>query len=210
MKCLDDFDDFQSAPAAPSQSSAAAVKPAQSAPKKSNDIFDLLGEDSTFTSSSTPPPTSSQQPQRQQQQQQQPQQNNLMLSQAMSFDTLVAGSTQLTQSPVIQPSSLHNTNTNNSANSTPAQSNTPKNNTESKPIGGMWSQASNMFALDSLGSKAAPAKPAQGPSMNAMKNSSVNAGWNNWASANPSPSAQQQQPQQQKPKQSSAFDDLLF
>lgn len=130
-----------------------------------------------------------------------------MLSQAMSFDTLVAGSTQLTQSPVIQPSSLHNTNTNNnSANSsTPAQSNTPKNNTDSKPIGGMWSQASNMFALDSLGSKAAPAKPAQGPSMNAMKNSSVNAGWNNWASANPSPS-----PQQQKPKQSSAFDDLLF
>lgn len=201
----DDFDDFQSAPSA--KPSAPQVKPAQTTtvPKKSNDIFDLLSEDSTFTSA----PTQPQQQKAQQQQQQQPQNSNLMLSQAMSFDTLVAGSTQLTQSPVIQPSSVHNSAPSTNAANTPTQSNTSNTTTkESKPIGGMWSQASNLLALDSLGTKQVPAKPTQGPSMNSLKNSSVNAGWNNWASANPSPSAQQ--PQQPKSKQSSAFDDLLF
>lgn len=167
---LDDFDDFQSAPAIKSS----APKQVQPAPK--NDIFDLLGDDSTFTSAPTP------------QRQQQP---NLMLSQGMTFETLVAGNTQLKHSPVIQPSS------------TP--SNAPAKTTNSKPIGGIWSQASNLVMLDSLGSTSAPAKPTQGPSMNSLKNTSVNAGWNNWASANPSPAAQPQQT-----KQSSAFDDLLF
>lgn len=154
------------------------------APARKNDIFDLLGDDSTFTSAPTP------------QRQQQQQQPNLMLSQAMSFDTLVANNSQLNHSPVIQPS----------APKTPSQGTTTSNN-QSAAIGGIWSQASNLVMLDSLGSKAEPVKPTQGPSMNSLKNTSVNAGWNNWASANPSSAAQ---PQQTTTKQSSAFDDLLF
>ncbi|KAI7889823.1 uncharacterized protein EV154DRAFT_513577 [Mucor mucedo] len=188
----DDFDDFQSAPAAVKPTSApTAVK---TAPK--NDIFDLLGDDSTFTSAPSP------QPQQQQQQQQQYQKPNLMLSQGMTFETLVAGNSQLNYSPVIQPSTVQRASTPTAA---PAVSQTKTQ--QPAAIGGIWSQASNLVMLDSLGSNAAPAKPTQGPSMNSLKNTSVNAGWNNWASANPSPAAQ---PQPQQTKQSSAFDDLLF
>jgi epsin len=165
--------------------------------KKANDIFDLLGEDNTFTS----PPVIPQQPQHRQAQ-------NLMLSQGMSFDTLVANSNTSSstashqQSPAMQPMST----------SSPVSGQTKPAATESKPaIGGIWSGASNLLSLDSLGTKAVPVKPAQGPSMNSLKNSSTNAGWNNWASANPSSNnQQQQQQQQQQKKQSSAFDDLLF
>lgn len=122
----------------------------------------------------------------------------------MTFETLVAGNSQLNYSPVIQPSSVQKPST-----PAPAAPATPVNQTKNQQpaIGGIWSQASNLVMLDSLGSNAAPVKPTQGPSMNSLKNTSVNAGWNNWASANPSPAAQSQ-PQQTK--QSSAFDDLLF
>ncbi|KAI8064086.1 hypothetical protein BDF21DRAFT_428183 [Thamnidium elegans] len=186
----DDFDDFQSAPITTTK--AAAVKTTTTSAKKSNDIFDLLGDDSTFSS---PAPTK--------------QPNNLMLSQGMNFDTLTTGTVS---QPVIQPSSSGlNTpsglNTS-SGRSTPSVTNIPT--TNDTPIGGMWSQASNFVMLDSLGKTSAPIKPTQGPSMNSLKNNSVNAGWNNWASANTSTQQQQQQQQQEKPKQSSAFDDLLF
>jgi epsin len=185
---LDDFDDFQSAPTVQQhQPSSSTTAP----PKKANDIFDLLGEDNAFTSSPVAP-----------QQSQQPQAQSLMLSQGISFDILTANSNTSSssiphqQSPAIQPLS-------NPSSAQPAE-------TENKPtIGGIWSGASNLISLDSLGTKATPTKPAQGPSMNSLKNSSANAGWNNWASANPSPNNQQQQQQQQK-KQTSAFDDLLF
>ncbi|KAI8888445.1 ENTH-domain-containing protein [Backusella circina FSU 941] len=165
----DDFDDFQSAPQPP---------PAQtgSSTKKSNDIFDLLGDD-TFTSTTTPTPA--------------PQQPNLMLAQPMSFDTLVSNQNTTTTTPPIQP---HNT---------PAAQTPQKTNTELP--GGIWSQASNLISLDSLGAKnSSPVKTTNaGPSMNSLKNNSVNAGWNNWANANATP--------QQPPKQSNnAFDDLLF
>jgi epsin len=128
-----------------------------------------------------------------------------MLSQGMTFESLVAASSNLTQSPVIQPSSASGYSTPSNNNNTPAKNNTTNDN---KPIGGIWSQASNLVSLDSLGKKTEAAKPAQGPSMNSLKNSSVNAGWNDWATQNPSTT--QQQPQQQQTKQSSAFDDLLF
>lgn len=127
-----------------------------------------------------------------------------MLSQGISFDTLASnGNTSSLaahrQSPAMQPM----------ATSSPASSGAKLTTTsENKPaIGGIWSGASNLLSLDSLGTKAAPAKPAQGPSMNSLKNSSASTGWNNWASANPSTN---NQPQQQQKKQSSAFDDLLF
>jgi epsin len=123
------------------------------------------------------------------QQQQQQQQPNLMLAQPMSFDTLV--SNQSTTTPPIQPQNA------------PAASQTAPQ--KSELPGGIWSQASNLISLDSLGAKNTPVKTTNtGPSMNSLKNNSVNAGWNNWASANATPTSQQ------PPKQSSAFDDLLF
>lgn len=144
-------------------------------------------------------------------QQQQTQPHNLMLSQGISFDTLVASNSSAS-SPALQPMNL----TNAGGNHTPVmqqqqQKQQQQSSTDNTPMGGIWSQASISLSLDSLGSKAAPAKPAQGPSMNALKNNSVNAGWNNWATANTSQPQQQQQQQQQQPaKQSSVFDDLLL
>ncbi|GAN10493.1 ENTH-domain-containing protein [Mucor ambiguus] len=198
----DDFDDFQSAPTNTQQQQTASAPPpktAHTAPKKSNDIFDLLGDDSTFTSSTTSSPVIPQQ--------QQTQPHNLMLSQGISFDSLVTGnSSSAASSPAIQP--MHAAAMGGSGRQTPVMQQQQKQpSTDNTAIGGMWSQASISLSLDSLGSKQAPAKPAQGPSMNALKNNSVNAGWNNWASANTS---QPQQPQQSSGKQSSAFDDLLF
>ncbi|EPB89724.1 hypothetical protein HMPREF1544_03387 [Mucor circinelloides 1006PhL] len=201
----DDFDDFQSAPTNTQQQTTTAPPPQKpahiaAASKKSNDIFDLLGDDNTFTSSSTSSPVVPQQ------QQAQPQ--NLMLSQGIAFDTLVTGNNSSeASSPAIQPM---NAAMNSSGRQTPVmqQQQQKQPSTDNTPMGGIWSQTSISLSLDSLGSKQAPAKPAQGPSMNALKNNSVNAGWNNWASANTS----QPQPQQQQStnKQSSAFDDLLF
>lgn len=67
----------------------------------------------------------------------------------------------------------------------------------------MWAQASNFVSLDSLGKKTNHNMPSAGPSMNALKSSSVQADWNNWANSN------QQQAQPSKPK-NSVFDDLLL
>ncbi|KAL9539089.1 hypothetical protein MBANPS3_010471 [Mucor bainieri] len=70
---------------------------------------------------------------------------------------------------------------------------------------GMWAQASNFVSLDSLGKKSSNTAQSTGPSMNALKNTSVQADWNNWASNNQTKPAA---PPAAKP--SSAFDDLLF
>ncbi|EPB86800.1 hypothetical protein HMPREF1544_06416 [Mucor circinelloides 1006PhL] len=69
---------------------------------------------------------------------------------------------------------------------------------------GMWAQASNFVSLDSLGKKSSNNTQTTGPSMNALKNTSVQADWNNWASNN------QTKPATPATKTSSAFDDLLF
>ncbi|ORX50142.1 ENTH-domain-containing protein [Hesseltinella vesiculosa] len=73
--------------------------------------------------------------------------------------------------------------------------------------GGIWSQASSFVSLDSLGKSNQPAKTTTGPSMNAMKSSSVNAGWQSWATNNTS-TPPPTQPTNNKPK--SSLDDLLF
>lgn len=70
---------------------------------------------------------------------------------------------------------------------------------------GMWAQASNFVSLDSLGKKTSNTTQSTGPSINALKNTSVQADWNNWASKNPTKPAA---PPAAKP--SSAFDDLLL
>ncbi|RCH87728.1 hypothetical protein CU097_000934, partial [Rhizopus azygosporus] len=161
----DDFDDFQSAPAPPSTTATAHghASTATAASKKTNDIFDLLGDDS-FTAPPAP----------------QQQGSGLMLSQAMSYDTLAANRTipSNTSSPIQQTTQIKNT-----AKASETESNTS--------IGGIWSQASSFVSLDSLGKKSEPAKPSTGPSMNTLRNSSSSANWGNWG-------------------QSSAFDDLLF
>jgi epsin len=141
-------------------------------------------------------------------QQQQTQPHNLMLSQGISFDTLVASNSSAS-SPALQPMNPTNVGGNHTPVMQQQQQQKQQPSTDNTPMGGIWSQASISLSLDSLGSKAAPAKPAQGPSMNSLKNNSVNAGWNNWATANTS-RPQQQQQQQQPAKQSSVFDDLLF
>ncbi|KAI8087951.1 uncharacterized protein B0P05DRAFT_530816 [Gilbertella persicaria] len=140
---LDDFDDFQSAPpAANTTTTTTTVASTTKVPKKSNDIFDLLGDEDTFTST--------------------PQQQNLVLSQGFSFDTLQQ------QQPQQQ---------------------------QQTPMNGIWSQASNLISLDSLGStQPKPTQPTQGPSMNALKQ---NANWDNWNSAPKKPTA-------------NSLDDLLF
>jgi epsin len=181
----DDFDDFQSAPAPPSIT--ATTTNTYAASKKTNDIFDLLGDDS-FTAPPAP----------------QQQGSGLMLSQAMSYDTLAANRTipSNTSSPIQQTTQIKNT-----GKASETESNIS--------IGGIWSQASSFVSLDSLGKKSEPAKPLTGPSMNALRSSSSSANWGNWGVANSSNVQQQQQQQrqqqqQQQTKQSSAFDDLLF
>lgn len=70
---------------------------------------------------------------------------------------------------------------------------------------GMWAQASNFVSLDSLGKKSNNNAPAAGPSMNSLKSTSVQSGWNNWASNN-----QQAPPPPKAVNKTSAFDDLLL
>ncbi|KAI9470501.1 MAG: hypothetical protein EXX96DRAFT_597424 [Benjaminiella poitrasii] len=81
----------------------------------------------------------------------------------------------------------------------------------STPMGGIWSQASNLLSLDSLGTNTPSSinstQKVQGPSMNSLKNASVNAGWNNWATPTSSTTPANQQ---QQAKKSSVFDDLLL
>ncbi|KAI7898453.1 uncharacterized protein BX663DRAFT_524775 [Cokeromyces recurvatus] len=176
----DDFDDFVSA----TQSNNVPPKPPHQTPQKSQDIFDLLGEENTFTTPSDPIRKS--------------QGRDLMLSQA--FDTLtVSKSTE--QLTTKQPTTVNQTTTTTTAIAS-----------DTSPIGGIWSQASNLISLDSLGTKSTTTKKPQGPSMNSLKNASINAEWNNWAnnSNNNSSNGPIRQQQQQQIKKSSAFDDLLL
>ncbi|KAI8375154.1 hypothetical protein BD560DRAFT_392867 [Blakeslea trispora] len=159
----DEFDDFQSAPTVTTNKNTNTTHTLT----KSNDVFDLLGEEDTFTStqpSNTP---------------------------AVSFNALRIS--DITNSP-------------SSSSSNQVRPNPPSDstNTNTVALGGIWSQASNLVSLDSLGSSPNQLKATpQGPSMNSLKTSNVNAGWNNWASANTP---------QKKPASSTAaaFDDLLF
>ncbi|KAI8099829.1 uncharacterized protein BX664DRAFT_363580 [Halteromyces radiatus] len=182
----DDFDDFQSAPAV-SNTAKTTVQTSATTAKK-NDLFDLLGDD-TFTSSSAAPTFVSpsmvaSQP-------------SLLDQQTNTFTTSSSSSRPMTPSSNMTTSSNVSTNNNNN------------NNKKSDLPGGIWSQASGFVSLDSLGKNNQTNKTSTGPSMNAMKSTSVNAGWNNWASANSSPLMTPQQQQQQQQKSSSPFDDLL-
>lgn len=78
----------------------------------------------------------------------------------------------------------------------------------STPATGMWAQASNFVSLDSLGKKSDTTLNAKaGPSMNSLKNTSIQASWNNWASNNVVQSTVNNQ--SKNTKSSSPFDDLL-
>ncbi|KAI8350930.1 hypothetical protein EDC96DRAFT_519237 [Choanephora cucurbitarum] len=85
--------------------------------------------------------------------------------------------------------------------SPPAPPQAPSNPEPVPATTGIWAQASGFVALDSLGKKTNLNTPTKGPSMNTLKNTNIQADWNNWATNNP------QQPQ--TPKKSTAFDDLL-
>ncbi|CDS03976.1 hypothetical protein LRAMOSA06931 [Lichtheimia ramosa] len=197
---LDDFDDFQSAP--PVSSSTTATTTANKPTVKStNDLFDLLGSDA-FSSPSTP--------------------NSTVTTPAAA---------PMNQAPLVQPAAPPSLNMNQTRPlspsttgssrpgsvqgiASPASANTQSNKSQTELPGGIWSQASSFVSLDSLGKTAGPAKPAVGPSMNAMKSSSVNAGWNAWANNNTLAPAttnnnNNMAGNQQQQKTSSPFDDLL-
>lgn len=148
----DDFSDFQH-----------AVADEPTTASKKQDLFDLLGDDTTTNSSP-----------------------HHQFGDFESQPIAPSGyqQQQQAQSSLVDDNATH----------------TPTN-TASTPTG-MWAQASNFVSLDSLGKKANDNTRSTGPSMNALKSSSVQADWNNWASSN-------QQAQPSKPK-TSAFDDLLF
>lgn len=83
----------------------------------------------------------------------------------------------------------------------------------------LWSQASGLVSLDSLGKGSDQNKPTVGPSMNSMKSSATASEWSSWANSskamnnfggfNNQAAPQQQQQQQSKPS-TNAFDDLLL
>lgn len=192
---MTDFDDFQSAPtmAATTTTRAPAQTTQAPAPRKNN-LLDLLGDDafspspaaSNFTS-----PTMASQPS--------------LLDQHGSGHTASGTLSPSGSRPMTPNNPL--TATASSSSSLGSFSSAPNNKKPDLP-GGMWSQASAFVSLDSLGKGSNVSKPSAGPSMNAMKSSSVNAGWNTWASANSSPSpTPQQKPALSTPK--SPFDDLL-
>ncbi|CAO3619578.1 unnamed protein product [Cunninghamella echinulata] len=185
---FDDFDDFQSAPTltAATTTTIKTSQPTSVATNNNNNnnnnntLLDLLGDDS-FTSSASITTNTTTQP-------------TALLNQ--------------TTTP-IQASSATNNYNNNSITSSPSSTNNNNNNDNNNKNlpGGIWSQASSFVSLDSLGKTGQQNnKTSTGPSMNALKSSSVNAGWNSWAnSANPSPTT----PQQKSSTPKSPFDDLL-
>ncbi|GAB5589173.1 Epsin-3 [Umbelopsis nana] len=186
----DDFDDFQSAAPISSNNAftappATSSKPAvpASKPSQSNDLFDLLGDDSfapapsnTSTSPVLSPPIS-------------------MNPQGISP---LAPMGQAGASKASQPGT--------SAFPAPAGKSND-----------LWSQASNLVSLDSLGKGTGQNKPTVGPSMNSMKSSATSSEWNSWANSSKAMNnlgafnqpSQQQSNQQTKPS-SNAFDDLLL
>lgn len=185
MIFVDDFDDFQSAaPVANnnafSSAPSSAKQPAQ-ATSKSNDMFDLLGDDN-FTSA---PPI-----------------NN-------------AG-------PLSPPATM---NTQYMAPLAPAGQSTTANQPAASgfPAGksnDLWSQASGLVSLDSLGKGGNQNKPTVGPSMNSMKSNATASEWSSWANASTPANnlggfSQPMKPatgnnQQQAKSSSNAFDDLLL
>ncbi|KAI9254596.1 hypothetical protein BDA99DRAFT_518801 [Phascolomyces articulosus] len=201
----DDFDDFQSAPPAAATSSSTA--PAK--PKTTNDLFDLLGNDvfsspSSNTPTTSPPPlvqattTTSMAPAVPS-----PTTMSRPLSPSSNNNSRPASMQGFAPVTPISANSNNNNNNNTSSTASPAKTQLPT---------GMWSQASAFVSLDSLGKSSGPAKPAVGPSMNAMKTSSANAGWQAWASNQPgTPSSTTSSAGATAPKQqqSSPFDDLL-
>ncbi|KAI8143719.1 hypothetical protein BJV82DRAFT_514240 [Fennellomyces sp. T-0311] len=173
-----DFDDFQSALPATTATSSVAK------PKTTNDLFDLLGNDVFGSAPATATPAA---PMTQAPATASPAMSRPLSPSSTNNSRPASMQSFAPPTPVSQPLQQ--------------QSTAPK----SELPSGMWSQASAFVSLDSLGKSSGPAKPAVGPSMNAMKSSSANAGWNAWASSNqpamPTSST--------KPKQSSPFDDLL-
>lgn len=147
-----------------------------SKPKK-QDIFDLLGEDNIIPSPNT----------------------NASSSSSKQFDLFVSSQpitpSGYQQSQLQQPQPQQR-----KEQSIVEEKASPA---AAKPTG-MWAQASNFVSLDSLGKNATSSTPANGPSMNSLKSTSVQAGWNNWASNN------QQQAPKPANKTTSAFDDLLL
>ncbi|KAI8336124.1 hypothetical protein BC941DRAFT_428371 [Chlamydoabsidia padenii] len=186
---VDDFDDFQSAPAmtttmtkAPTQATPAPT------PSKKNNLLDLLGDDAFSPSPAASNFTSP----------------TMTTSQPSLLDQQGSGYAPATLSPSgSRPMTPSNQLTTSSSPSS-------ANNKKPDLPGGMWSQASAFVSLDLLGKGGNVSKPSAGPSMNAMKSSSVNAGWNNWASANSSPSPTPQQKPATSSTPKSPFDDLLF
>ena len=197
---LDDFDDFQSAPPVSSSTTTTPNKPTV---KSTNDLFDLLGSDA-FSSPSTPnstatTPAAAAAPPMPQAPLVQAAVPTLNMNQARPLSPSTTGSSR--------PGSVQGMASPASASTQPAKS-------QAELPGGIWSQASSFVSLDSLGKTTGPAKPAVGPSMNAMKNSSVNAGWNAWANSNTlAPTTTNNNNNMggnnQQPKTSSPFDDLL-
>ena len=179
---LDDFDDFQSAPAAaPPAAAAAAAKP-----KTTNDLFDLLGNDVFGAAPVAQAPPASASPAMSRPLSPSSSNNNSRPASMQSFAPTPVMATSQQQQQQQQSQQQQQ------------QQEQPK----AALPSGMWSQASAFVSLDSLGKSSGPAKPTVGPSMNAMKSSSANAGWNAWASSN-------QPATPSKPKALSPFDDLL-
>ncbi|KAI8065568.1 hypothetical protein BC940DRAFT_72495 [Gongronella butleri] len=183
----DDFDDFQSAVPAHSNvatfATTTTTTTTQPPKKQAANLLDLLGDD-TFGAPAAPvAPAATQTPP--------PPFMSAAPAQRPPANAPMASAPAA--APSSAPSSSNNTNNNNLP-------------------GGIWSQASSFVSLDSLGKSNQPAKTTAGPSMNAMKNSSVNAGWQSWATT-PTPAApqsQSQQPPAANNNKKTTLDDLLF
>ncbi|CAO3615860.1 unnamed protein product [Cunninghamella blakesleeana] len=181
---FDDFDDFQSAPAL--------------ATTTTNTISSSINK----TSQPVPAATNNNNNNN----------NNNSLLDLLGDDSFTPSApmvTTTTQSPALLNQSItpmqapsNNINSNNHHNT--SSSSSPANKKIDLPGGSIWSQASSFVSLDTLGKgNQQTNKTATGPSMNALKTSSVNAGWSSFAnSTTPTP-----QPKSSTPK--SPFDDLL-
>ncbi|KAF7721498.1 Epsin-3, clathrin recruitment and traffic between the Golgi and endosome [Apophysomyces ossiformis] len=156
---------------------SAPVASSTTAKTKKDNLFDLLGDDAFSTPAQTSAPP-------------------LPTSQQpLSINPLMAA-------PIISSEPLSLSNNNNGK-----QSSALSSQQKGDLPGGMWSQASAFVSLDSLGKVNNQPKQTVGMSMNAMKSSSANAGWNAWASSNQTQSAPP--PKQQQTTTRSPFDDLL-
>ncbi|KAI9496774.1 hypothetical protein BDB00DRAFT_72814 [Zychaea mexicana] len=202
---LDDFDDFQSAPPATTTTTTTTTTSTHK-PKTTNDLFDLLGNDVFGSPASTPSATAPPPPLAVAAAVPSPTSMSRPLSPSSNNNNSRPASMQ-SFAPVTPISTTTTTTNNNNNNTSGTSTPTGTANTSSQLPSGMWSQASAFVSLDSLGKASGPAKPSVGPSMNSMKTSSANAGWQAWASSNqpatPTSGAHKQQQQQ------SPFDDLL-